>query len=108
MRRTRKSGETKEHVCVQSTVNVTVSTCINGNKGYVDKFMANAGITARHGKQVNISTANHERIAKFVNVVGKGQVSMTSYIENIINEHFNIYAVEIKKAFEEGLKEYKL
>lgn len=108
MRRTRKNGEAKEHICVQSTVNVSVSTCANVKFGYVDKFMTNAGINTRPGKMINVSMANHERIAKFVNVVGKGKVSMTSYIENIINEHFNIHAAEIKAAFEEGLKEYKL
>ena len=42
---------------------------------------------------------------KLVNVVGKGQVSMSSYIDNIINEHFNVDA-EIKTAFEEGIKTY--
>ena len=45
---------------------------------------------------------------KFVSVVGKGQVSMASFIENIINEHFNIHNAEIKAAFDEGLKAYRL
>lgn len=29
-------------------------------------------------------------------------------VDNIINEHFNAYAAEIKAAFDEGLKSYRL
>ena len=45
---------------------------------------------------------------KFVNVVGKGQATVASFIDNIINEHFAIHAAEIKAAFDEGLKAYRL
>ena len=45
---------------------------------------------------------------ELVNVVGKGQVSMASFIDNIINEHFAIHAAEIKAAFEEGIKAYRI
>lgn len=45
---------------------------------------------------------------KFVSVVGKGQATVASFIDNIINEHFTIHAAEIKAAFDEGLKAYRL
>lgn len=45
---------------------------------------------------------------KFVNVVGKGQATVASFIDNIINEHFAIHDAEIKAAFDEGLKAYRL
>ena len=75
---------------------------------YVDKFMVDADFTVRPRKQIYIREETHERIMKLVNVVGKGQVSMSSYIDNIINEHFEAYAAEIKVAFEEGIKAYGL
>ena len=40
--------------------------------------------------------------------VGKGQATVASFIDNIINEHFAIHAAEIKAAFDEGLKAYRL
>ena len=40
--------------------------------------------------------------------VGKGKISIASYVDNIINEHFNAYAAEVKAAFDEGLKSYRL
>ena len=108
MKRARKNREPKEHISVQSTVSVTVSSCTNNRNGYIGKFMTDAGFTARLGRQVSISEETHERVMKFVSVVGKGQVSMASFIENIVNEHFAIHAAEIKAAFEEGIKAYRL
>lgn len=108
MKRARKNNGTKEHICVQSIVNVTMSSSINNRNGYIGKFMTDAGFTARLGRQVCVSEETHERVMKLVNVVGKGQVSMSSYIDNIINEHFNVYDAEIKTAFEEGIKAYGL
>ena len=89
-------------------MNVTVSSQAEKRVGYIDKFMSKADFTARNGKQVCIKEETHERIMKFVSVVGKGQTSVASFIENIINEHFNIHNAEIKAAFEEGIKAYRL
>lgn len=75
---------------------------------YVDKFMVDADFTTRPRKQIYIREDTHERIMKLVKIVGKGQVSMSSYIDNIINEHFNVHAAEIKAAFEEGIKAYRI
>lgn len=80
----------------------------NRSEQYVDKFMVDADFTVRPRKQIYIREETHERIMKLVNVVGKGLVSMSSYIDNIINEHFNVYDAEIKTAFEEGIKAYGL
>ena len=108
MKRARTNREPKEHISVQSTVSVTVSSSPNNRNGYIGKFMTDAGFTARLGRQASISEETHERVMKFVSVVGKGQISMASFIENIINEHFNIHNAEIKAAFDEGLKAYRL
>ena len=105
--RTSKNGETKEYISIQSTVNVTVSSQAEKKVGYID-IMSKADFTARNGKQVCIKEETHERIMKFVNVVGKGQATVASFIDNIINEHFAIHAAEIKAAFDEGLKAYRL
>lgn len=75
---------------------------------YVDKFMVDADFTARPRKQIYIRDETHERIMKLVNIVGKGQVSMSSYIDNIINDHFNVHNAEIKAAFEESIKAYRI
>lgn len=106
--RKRKNGVTKEYISIQSTVNVTVSSQAEKKVGYIDKFMSKADFTARYGRHVGISEDIHERVTKFVSIVGKGKISIASYVDNIINEHFNAYAAEIKAAFDEGLKSYRL
>ena len=75
---------------------------------YVDKFMVDADFTVRPRKQIYIRDETHERIMKLVNIVGNGQVSMSSYIDNIINDHFNVHNAEIKAAFEESIKAYRI
>lgn len=47
---------------------------------YVGKFMANAGFTARYGRHVGISEDIHERVTKFVSIVGKGKISIASFM----------------------------
>lgn len=76
MKRARKNRETKEHICVQSIVNVTMSSSTNNRNGYIGKFMTDAGFTARLGRQVSISEETHERVMKFVSVVGRWQQSI--------------------------------
>ncbi len=87
-KRTRKNRCTKEYISIQSTVNVTVLSQAEKRNGYIDKFMTEADFTAINGRQVSIKEETHERVTKFVSVVGKGQKAMASFIEKIINEHF--------------------
>ena len=99
-----------QHMRIMMWVNLSQSTewAEERAEQYVGKFMANAGFTARYGRHVGISEDIHERVTKFVSIVGKGKISIASYVDNIINEHFNAYAAEIKAAFDEGLKSYRL
>ena len=99
-----------QHMRIMMWVNLSQSTEWRKERAeqYVGKFMANAGFTARYGRHVGISEDIHERVTKFVSIVGKGKISIASYVDNIINEHFNAYAAEIKAAFDEGLKSYRL
>lgn len=55
MKRARKNREPKEHISVQSTVSVTMSSSTNNRNGYIGKFMTDVGFTARLGRQVSIS-----------------------------------------------------
>lgn len=68
----------------------------NRSEQYVDKFMVDADFTVRPRKQIYIREETHERIMKLVNVIGKGQVSMSSYIDNIINEHSTYMMQKLK------------
>lgn len=55
----------------------------------------------RHtGKSVYIRREHHERITRIVQVIGKNQVSLFSYIDQVLTHHFATYQNEIKELYE--------
>nr|WP_198404212.1 DUF3408 domain-containing protein [Porphyromonas gingivalis] len=63
-------------------------------------FIQEAGITARTGKSVYIRKEHHDRITRIVQVIGKNQVSLFSYIDQVLTHHFATYQNEIKELYE--------
>jgi len=66
---------------------------------YEDLFIQEAGITARTGKSVYIRKDHHDKIMKIVQVIGKNQVSLFSYIDNVLKHHFEIFQDEITELY---------
>lgn len=66
---------------------------------YESLFIQEVGITARTGKSVYIRKEHHEKITKIVQVIGKNQVSLFSYIDNVLTQHFAAYQDEITELY---------
>jgi TorA maturation chaperone TorD len=66
---------------------------------YEDLFIQEAGITARTGKSVYIRKDHHDKIMKIVQVIGKNQMSLFSYIDNVLSQHFATYQDEITELY---------
>jgi len=66
---------------------------------YESLFLTNTGISARSGKQVNIRKEYHNRIAKIVRVIGKREVTISGYIDNILKHHFETCQNEITELY---------
>lgn len=62
---------------------------------YKTKFLVNAEITSRSGKTVSIRHKYHERILKITQRIGNNEITMFSYIDNVLKEHFDKYQNEI-------------
>lgn len=62
---------------------------------YESLFIQEVNITARSGKSVYIRKEHHDKIMKIVQVIGKNQVSLFSYIDNVLTQHFTTYQDEI-------------
>lgn len=76
-----------------------------GNKsGYEETFVCESSVTARRGKQVYIRQDYHDRILKIIQVIGKNEVSIASYIDNVLTHHFNTYQHEITESYRQHLK----
>lgn len=77
-----------------------------GKRGQSHKevFVQEVGITARYGKTVYIRKEFHQRIQTIVQTIGANEVSIYSYIDNVLSNHFNSYQEEISKEFDSSLR----
>ena len=63
---------------------------------YESLFIRTAnGITAREGKTVYIRKQYHDRILKIVQVIGGNELSLFSYLDNVLEHHFSAFQDEI-------------
>ena len=68
---------------------------------YRSLFLKEAAIPARIGKTVYIRKEDHERIQLILRVIGKDEVSLFSYIDNVLAHHFETYQAEITELYNE-------
>lgn len=88
------------------TVKVTAEYTEAAKPSYKAVFIKDAGFTARRAKQTYIRHEYHDRINKILRVIGDGEVSMASYIDNVLAEHFRLHGEEIAEAYGDRLKSY--
>lgn len=66
---------------------------------YETLFIRNAASNTRSGKTVYIRREFHERITRIVQVIGKNEVSLYSYLDNVLEHHFAAYREEISELY---------
>ncbi len=71
---------------------------------FEQSYIRRSELSARSGKLVYIRQEYHERINKIIRVIGKDQISMFEYIDNILTEHFEQYEEQITKLYDEKLE----
>lgn len=62
-------------------------------------FIRNAPSNTRSGKTVYIRKEFHERITRIVQVIGKNELSLYSYLDNVLEQHFATYQEEISELY---------
>lgn len=75
-------------------------------RDYEESFMRESGMTARKGKQVCIRSNYHDRIMKLIQVIGKNEVTIASYIDNVLASHFEDYQEDIAESFGRHIKTF--
>lgn len=73
-------------------------------QSHKELFVQEVGMTARYGKAVYIRKEFHERIQKIVQIVGANEVTLYSYIDNVLAHHFSTYQEEITKEYDASIK----
>lgn len=71
---------------------------------YEDLFLVNRIPTGRSGKVVYIRSEYHERLLRIVQLTREEKVTLYSYIDNILENHFREYGDEITEYFNKKFK----
>lgn len=86
----------------QQTANTSTDCCTVGKdriKNYRRRFLKESGIAARTGKTVYVRKEHHERIQLILRIIGKDEVSLFSYIDNVLAHHLDMFGEEIKELY---------
>lgn len=68
---------------------------------YETLFIHNAPNTTRSGKTVYIRKEFHDRMIRIAQVIGCNKLSLYSYLDNVLENHFNTYQEDIKELYKE-------
>ncbi|WP_062052933.1 DUF3408 domain-containing protein [Aquimarina longa] len=71
---------------------------------FQELFFQKNDFTARTGKTVSIRPKHHERLLRISRVIGENKVSLSNYLDNILEYHFTEFEAEIIKQFKNKYK----
>ncbi|WP_333620992.1 DUF3408 domain-containing protein [Sphingobacterium multivorum] len=88
-----------------SLAKVEKSRTRSGKKmDYEELFLVNRFPSGRSGKVVYIRSEYHERLLRIVQLTREDKVTLYSYIDNILENHFREYGDEITEYFNKKFK----
>lgn len=84
------------------------SELIDIASAYEKKFIHKTDLTARKGKQVSMRSEYHERIWRILQIIGRNEVTIAEYLDNVVKEHFDNCDEAIAESFTKHLKSYNI
>lgn len=72
---------------------------------YLERFIKTSKTPARSGKMVYVRKEYHDRIMRILHVIGKGELSISGYIDHVLTEHFVDYEEAIKKLYKKNYED---
>lgn len=66
---------------------------------YLERFLHAPKAPIRSGKTAYIRKTYHERIQRIVQVIGKNELSLSVYVDRVLEEHFRDYEEVIRKLY---------
>ncbi|MDM1507624.1 DUF3408 domain-containing protein [Myroides odoratimimus] len=73
-------------------------------ENYVDTFLKETSTRARDGKTVYIRPEFHKKLTRIVQVIGEDKVSIYTYLDNLLDNHFEEFSQTIVEKFNEKYK----
>ena len=76
----------------------------NLDGSYGENFLRNHSMTKRGDKSIYIRQEYHERLSRIVQVIGKDEIPLYAYLDNILEHHFEMFEKAIIDDFNEKFK----
>lgn len=76
----------------------------NLDGSYGEHFLKNHAMTKRGDKSIYIRQEYHERLSRIVQVIGKDEIPLYAYLDNILEHHFEMFEKAITDDFNEKFK----
>lgn len=80
------------------------ATSNDKKRNYAKRFFKEAEIPARFGKTIYIRKEHHQRIQIIAQTIGENKVSLFSYVDNVLADHFERNRAEIEELYNEHEK----
>jgi hypothetical protein len=71
---------------------------------YESIFFKKTDTNARDGKTVYIRPDFHEKLSRIVQVIGEDKITIYTYLDNLLDYHFQEFGEQITKSFNEKYK----
>ena len=72
---------------------------------YMERFIRTSKTPARSGKMVYVRRDYHDRIMRILHVIGKGELSISGYIDHVLTQHFADYEEAIRKLYKKNYED---
>ena len=76
---------------------------IRKQSDYTALFIRQSEETARLGKTVYVRREFHDRIVKIVQIIGDNEISLFSYIDNVLANHFDNFQEDISQIYKQRI-----
>lgn len=71
---------------------------------YGQRFLKTHSMTRRGDKSIYIRKEYHERLSRVIQVIGKDEIPLYAYLDNILEHHFEVFEKAIIDDFNENFK----
>jgi len=96
-----KQEELQQNKLVQRERN-RIKKSLDGSYG--DHFLKTHSMAKRGDKSIYIRQEYHERLSRIIQVIGKDEIPLYAYLDNILKHHFELFEKAIIDDFNEKFK----
>lgn len=101
---TSQNFEPNVNIEKKPTQNFKKTSKPKSNLTYGEQFLVAHSMKKRGDKSIYIRKEYHERLSRIVQVIGKDEIPLYAYLDNILEHHFDLFEEAITSDFNEHFK----